>query len=359
MAEAEFRTFAPPGFAADAAISGYSQGQSIMQRAQDMRIQRERDAQQSEEDPLRLEAMRTTNEANRVTSLATVQNYNQVQDLRKRFGETAPAAQKEFEDAMQLPSYDDQQRALSVLQQKYNWMSLLPEGKPFVQTVANTRLTAAQSALADRHLNAELTLQSAKHSAMLDEIAAKGTEQRSTYEQIGKGKTREQRLRDEINQMRDDGDEEGANQLSAVLGRLGQARVNRTPGSDIEDIDQRIQAARQGGNFQLAKDLEAKRGLLTTRVEHADPIAALAATLEKMNNKGAAPATAVPSATPTATPAPAAQKPYAIQDGQIHFQVDTKNPVATKDAIRQAYQDGAIDEKQARGLLEQAGFTKK
>ncbi len=61
---------------------------------------------------------------------------------RVRYATESAQAQKDFLDAHAIPGWDEQANALSNLQQKYSWMSVLPEAKGFMASLDSARANA-------------------------------------------------------------------------------------------------------------------------------------------------------------------------------------------------------------------------
>lgn len=154
-------TYTPPQAdpAVGSALRAFEATDSIMKRGQMMRWQAEDRAREQAQFIAMQPVLAAQRRANIVNAEATIENATNVQRLRSQFGEASRAAQSEYEAAMKLPTYREQAQALSGLQQKYNWFSLIPEGKAFADTLANQRVFASQSALADQHLNNQLMVQ--------------------------------------------------------------------------------------------------------------------------------------------------------------------------------------------------------
>lgn len=189
MSEAVFTpptvTFDPVG----SALSAYGQTQSLMQRAQQAREAQDEYTRQRDLQQQIMPSQIAKAQADLATANATVQNYKQLQTLRQQFALQAPQAQSEYEDAMQLASYDEQARALGNLQQKYSWMQLLPEGAPFAHGVATSRLEAHQSAMLDNKMSTELDLANNRSNYLMQQIQARGDQTRQTNDARGAGLT--------------------------------------------------------------------------------------------------------------------------------------------------------------------------
>lgn len=154
-------TYTPPQAdpVVGSALRAFDQTDSMMKRATQMSWQQEDRAKEEAQYIAMQPVLRAKREADIVTAQATVENAANVQRLRAKFGQESRAAQSEYEQAMQIPTYRGQAQALSNLQQKYSWFQLIPEGKGFADTLANSRLFASQSAMADQKLNNDLSVQ--------------------------------------------------------------------------------------------------------------------------------------------------------------------------------------------------------
>lgn len=159
-------TFDPqgrPGEAVDAGLQGFSTGLSWMDKIQQMRQRQDQDerAQAQEQrnqaifevtQPVRQAAA----QADLVTAQATLANATRMQNLRTQAAAVSKQANDDFIDANQLADFDAKASALAEVQQKYSWMSLLPEYKGFVDTVNHARADAHASAVADMNMERQL-----------------------------------------------------------------------------------------------------------------------------------------------------------------------------------------------------------
>jgi hypothetical protein len=383
MAEAVFTPAAAPGYAVDAAINGYTSGQSIMQRAQAMRFAQQDQDRQNAQWAVMQPVLQAKGQADIANAQATLQNAAAVQRLRAQFGTDSVQAQQDYQDAMQEASYDNQAAALSRVAQKYAYFSLIPEGKPFLQSVQDQQIQAHQNYMLDSHIDAErdLTDQRAQNAIELEK--QKAANMQALYTQIGKGKTQEQRLLDEANEAYANGDKAGGDALMAVINRKGTIPAGSL--SQAQQIAQlKTDAARYRaiGENDLADKLEARatyysnpnagRGL--------DP-AALITNLQSLYGGGGratspAPVSAPPvapqvvsTAPVVANPTPATAAPVAQAAGKLYV-VDpatqtvrvapnVRDPKQILAAVQQMVDDGVITTDQGRAQLDKLGFKRK
>lgn len=178
MATAEFIDYS--GDPAGQFIRGAEFGQGFMQRRQRMRWEQEdRDIQKRQRE-LAEPVVAAKLQADQASALATLDTFKQQQQLKTRFASEAPIANEEFQRAMQLPTYDQQERALAVLQPKYAWMGLIPDGRGFVDALNNSRAQAFQFALTDKKINAEMNQIDARNAAEQQQILMRGDQSRQT-----------------------------------------------------------------------------------------------------------------------------------------------------------------------------------
>src|SRR5438270_196113 len=135
MAEAQFTPYLPPGGIVDAAFSGANQMQSLMDRGQQMRQRQEMADRQRQIYEVGKPVMEAKARADLALAQGTLKNAEMLQNLQGKFGADSVAASKELQDAMQAGDYQTITDRLSQVQQKYAYFNLLPEGKPFIDTV--------------------------------------------------------------------------------------------------------------------------------------------------------------------------------------------------------------------------------
>lgn len=194
--------------------------QSFMQRRQRMQWEAEDREQQKRQRQMAEPLVQLKMRADQASALATLDTFKQQQELRRRFAEEAPLANKEFHDALRLPTYEDQEKALAQIQPKYGWMELLPEGKPFVDTLNNSRAQAFQYSLADKKIKAEMDAVNQRGALQMEAIKRRGEEQRMTDQAYGKGLSNEQRLMRAYDDAVQNGDEEEKAFYAARIERL-------------------------------------------------------------------------------------------------------------------------------------------
>jgi hypothetical protein len=180
MAEATFTPYLPPGGIVDAAFSGANQMQSIMDRGQMMRQRQEMADRQREIYEVGKPVLEAKAQADLAVAQGTLYNARLVQQLRTQFGAQSKEAGDEYQNAMKLPTYEEQATALSQIAQKYSYFELIPEGKPFISTVQNMQLQQHNSAILNSKGQQALEREKLRAEGRLTEIEAKGDEARKT-----------------------------------------------------------------------------------------------------------------------------------------------------------------------------------
>ena len=357
---ATFEPFSAPGEASDRFARGYSQGASIMERAQRRRWEEEDRSYQQRVRSALEPSMFAKAAADEATANATLTNFARAQQLRQQFGQVAPQAQMEYEEAMKRPTYQEQANALSQLQQKYHWMGLIEEGKPFVEQLNNTRLSTSQFAIADMKLKEAQEMEARKQQHMIERIQTRGTEDRRTAEVTGRGQTNEQKLLRAMEAAQEEGDQEAVQFYQQRLGRLSKERPIAGPAHNLNEFDRLIQERRAQGDEAGAARFEKARDAYSTGLGGNDSASSADAWL------GLGPETPAPAA-PTAQPAIAPAAPVAAP-AKLYVVDPTSNSVRLspeverKDAPRafqQMLEDGLITEEQARQQLEALGFKRR
>jgi len=191
MAEAQFTPYLPPGGIVDAAFSGASQMQSLMERGQQMRQSAEQAQRQREIYEVGRPVMEAKAQADLAVAQGTLYNARQIQQLRGQFGMQSKEASAEYEQAMQLPTYKEQAKALSEVAQKYSYFELIPEGKAFIQTVQNMQLQQHNSAILNSKGQQALDRERMMAEGRISVVQAKGDETRATDAAAGKGRSKE------------------------------------------------------------------------------------------------------------------------------------------------------------------------
>lgn len=166
-------------------MRGAEFGQNFMQRRQRQQWEQEDRSQAAQMRQLTEPVYQAQLQAQMATAQSTLQTATQQQQLRTRFAQEAPAYNKMYQDAMKLPTFEEQQRALAQIQPQVTWMGLLPEGKGFVDSVNMSRALAFQSTVADNKIKSDIAEIKARNAATLTEISARGVDTRMNIMQQG------------------------------------------------------------------------------------------------------------------------------------------------------------------------------
>jgi len=161
------------GRSAGAYIGAMDEGQSMMARAQAMRINEERANQQKVEFQAKLPVLAAQAQADLASANASIQNAALMEQFRAKAANESKDLNDEYLKAIQQPSFEDQARSLSALQPRVAYMETLPEYKGFVTAVNNATVRAHSSAIVDRQLNNKLELVDERNQAAAQIQAAK------------------------------------------------------------------------------------------------------------------------------------------------------------------------------------------
>ncbi len=183
MAEVQFSD--QSGDPAGQFMRGAEFGQNFMQRRQRQQWEQEDRSQAAQMRELTQPVYMAQLQAQMATAQSTLQTATQQEQLRTRFAQEAPVYNKMYQDAMKLPTFEEQQRALAQIQPQVTWMGLLPEGKGFVDSVNMSRTLAFQSTVADNKIKSDIAEIKARNAATLTEIAARGVDTRMNIMQQG------------------------------------------------------------------------------------------------------------------------------------------------------------------------------
>jgi hypothetical protein len=370
MAEAQFTPYLPPGGIVDAAFSGASQMQSLMDRGQQMRQRQEMADRQREIYEVGKPVMEAKAQADLALAQGTLQNAKLLQDLRGKFGGDSVAAAKELQDAMQAGDYQAITDKLSQVQQKYAYFNLLPEGKPFIDTVKEYQLQSHNDAILNRHTLSTMDIHDEEHKNRMAELQLRGAQTKALYEETGKGLSTDARNELEARRREEQGDTEGAARLRAVttkkgtpapgpVTRSGQvAKFNQA----IQDADAMALEAEDQGDMELAArwhqesadQAQAKKNYLV-RPAGQNP--------DFSHWTGGAPAnpggTGVPGTKATPAKGAPAGKLYSIDPASKTVAPISKDPKEILKALSQAVNDGVITDAQARAQLEKLAYKPK
>lgn len=154
---------------------------SFMERGQRYRLNEEQAEMQREsferqkriQDEL-LPIARVKNEADVAVAKSTLEGVKRTQELRARSGNELPAAQAEFDDALNLPTFEARSVALSRIHNKYGWMTQVPEGKGFIDMVAGRQLQEHNNYMLDSKLDEQRRRNDQQYQADLARIEQAG-----------------------------------------------------------------------------------------------------------------------------------------------------------------------------------------
>lgn len=133
-------------------IAGLDAGASLMDRAQARRLKEEQADQQRAEFQAKLPVLAAAAQADLASANASVQNAARMEEFRTKAATESKDLNDAYLKAIELPSFEEQARALSAMQPRVAYMDVLPEYKGFVTAVNNATVKAHASALADRGL---------------------------------------------------------------------------------------------------------------------------------------------------------------------------------------------------------------
>lgn len=159
-------------------ITSFDQGvnlqESIMDRAQRRKLNEAQNQRaQADEDrtaaaySLMQPVMHAKEQAELASNVAILANAKHSEELKKRAAIDSVQAAKDFTEANQLADFGAKANALAEVQAKYSWMSMIPEYKPFVDTVNHARAEAHLSAIADLKLEEQLAQSQAAQDARI------------------------------------------------------------------------------------------------------------------------------------------------------------------------------------------------
>lgn len=260
MAEAQYMPYQSD--VAGQFYRGAEFGQNFMQRRQRMQWEQEdRDIQKRQRE-LAEPVVAAKLQAEQAFALATLDTFKQQQQLKTRFASEAPIANEEFQKAMQLPTYDQQERALAILQPKYAWMGLIPDGRGFVETLNNSRAQAFQYALTDKKISAEMSAINARNAAEQKQIRLRGEEARRTNAERPARLSADQILLQNLADARARGDREDEAYYLGKVRRQGRG----TPDQQAAEYRRMAREASAAGDTQTATDLNALADNVTGQI---------------------------------------------------------------------------------------------
>ncbi len=342
--------------------SGVEAQQSMMQRASNIRQSQQMEemrAQEIQKQRILMPVLQAKAQADQISAVSSIANATRIQNLRGQAGAVSKAANDEFLDAMQLADWNEKANTLAGLQAKYQWMSLIPEYKGFVDTINDERLKAHGAAIADAKMEEQLTAADIAHQRAI-EVATIGAGAKTTAAETAAGSR--QAVAD-----------------TNAGSRVEVAKISA--GGHAENRDARINIAKYKALQQSALDADRQAAKATDDDQakllrqHAEQFRAAA---EKELAKPAEPVKfnvpgAEAGATPTApedtpateeTPAEDAQEkklyvPPAQPGESPQFSPSVKKPEDVLAAMQQMVNDGVVTPEQARDTLKKLGFKPK
>jgi len=124
----------------------------MMERAQNQQLAQQRADQQKQEFQAKFPAIQAQVGADIATAKASVENAALMEQFRAKAASESKDLNDAYLQAIQIPDFEGQARALSALQPRVAYMDTLPEYKGFVTAVNNATVRAHTSALLDRKL---------------------------------------------------------------------------------------------------------------------------------------------------------------------------------------------------------------
>jgi hypothetical protein len=132
--------------------------QNFMQRAQNMKIQREQQDMEKAKFAAFLPAIIAKREADVVSAQASIANTARMEKLRGQAAASSPGYNDRFLNIMMDPKSTPQTRSesLAILQGEVGWMEIIPEFKGFVDAVNNARAQQVTTAITNSKLDEAL-----------------------------------------------------------------------------------------------------------------------------------------------------------------------------------------------------------
>lgn len=225
--------------------------QSIMQRAQRMRMDQENQAMARKQFDVLMPSLQAKSEADVANAKATIDSYGITQQLRKEWATKKPDVERRVIDAMKLPTYDEQSTALLNIQQETSAYSLLPEAAGIVDAIKNSTAKTHTDALAARKIKADREADIFGAASKIEQIKASGEEGRKTAVATRKGMIPAEKLEADYKEQVASGDKAGAAQTKAALDKLN-GPSGRSRADQIEELETKAVEAEQKGNHRLA-----------------------------------------------------------------------------------------------------------
>jgi len=344
--EATFQPAVAPGSSVDSAVSGIEAGQSMMMRASQLRQQAQMEQMrqnQLEEQQILMPVIRAIAQADQLTAVSSIANAARIQDLRGQAAAVSKPANDEFLDAMQLADFNSKATALAGLQAKYQWMSLIPEYKGFVDTINEERIKAHGSAIADANMERQLEQSQTNYDRAV-EVANINAGARTAVADVNADVRRD--VATTVADSRRDVAVTGADaRKEAVSGSMARTEVRG-------DLQAAIEADKEAAKFSANGN----------ETEAAEARGRAQAHRESAKLKANPPTPAGEAFTiPNVTDAKGKKlyNPPAQPGEPISISQEVRKPEQIIEALQQAVDAGDMSEDEARATLEKLGFKRK
>lgn len=182
--------FVPATFEPGESPAQFEQGQkSWMDQAQERQLHQ----QTIEKQGMELSILRPVLEARKqaealgvaadvATAKAKLEEAQIQSALRVRYSVESKQAQFDYLNAHSLAGWDDKANALGELQQKYSWMSSIPEGKQFLQNLDGERANAETRSMNDERIDEAKDLAQARYQQTIDAAQIRADAERDAAE---------------------------------------------------------------------------------------------------------------------------------------------------------------------------------
>lgn len=249
-------------------FNAYQNTTNLMDTAQRRRWAMEDRARQQQQIDALEPIVQAENKARFAKANAYLAAAKQDIELQQRFAQEAPAARKEFEDAMALRTDRDRVEALGTALQKYRWMGLVPEGQAFISGLdANHKVMQHNLDIEDIR-NYEREKMKQKRKADADLIAQRGEEERKTN---ASKRTPQMILIEARQAAQDAGDLESVMAYDSILKKASyikpEAAPKKTKSDELEDALAKEKFYRDQGNDEWADTFKELAKKLSTKSE--------------------------------------------------------------------------------------------
>lgn len=350
--EATFQPAAPVGSSVNAAYQGIDAGTSLMERASRMQSERQMQQmreQQMQEAQILMPVIRAKAQADQISAVASIANNARMENLRGQAAAVSKLANDEFLDVLQLADFNSKATALAGLQAKYQWMSIVPEFKGFVDTINEERIKAHGSAVADANMERQLSQEDTRFERAIQvaeigagarrDVAAVGAESRENVAGT-QAQSRETVAKVAGDTRRDiAGDERGARVTLQKVRGLQQSALQ----ADRDAA--KATAAGDGANAEVYRKHAAEyRQQAEQAMQEPEPQQDFTIPGITEDAPAQEPKLYQPPAAPGETPS---------------FTSAVKKPEDVLSAMQQMVNDGVISADEARATLQKLGFKKK